>query len=605
MFDFKKIKLVIWDLDETLWEGTFADNGTLKIRDALVDFINASLDRGIVHAICSKNDFDATKAYMESQGLWDLFVFPSINWESKGARIKNLIQDMNLRDENVLFVDDNASNLREAAFYCPNIMTCSPEELLQSAGEINRFGSVDKTRPRLAQYRVLEEKVKSKQSFSSNEAFLMSSHICVEFHEDCLEHLDRIHDLILRSNQLNYTKFRQDKASFAADLSLPETKAAYITVKDAFGDYGIVGFYMIVGGAVKHYLFSCRILGMLVEQYVYMKIGCPPFDVVGDVITELNTTFLPPWINQADTDGAAQQKKGSTGAMKILFKGPCDISQIFSFMEQTDAITAEFTYVNDAGISVEGHNHTSQLVTALKATDDEKAILADSAPWVDLQMLDASAWRENDAIVFSILTDGNLGVYQHKQTGWQIALCEKYYDLTDPKNWDAYINQTIFTSLIDFTEDTLKDFAEKYRFVSNDDGELTIRNLEILYHEKKRTAKLILLLGSEKDYVKPKKPSYRDRHLFHQLLNRKIEAWAADKEDVCLIKVDQYIESRKDYVDTINHFQKHVYYYMAKDILSFLGDGQTDAKIKNKLFLYYATLESKLKRTVKKLLKRP
>ncbi|MBQ3543215.1 MAG: HAD-IIIC family phosphatase [Oscillospiraceae bacterium] len=604
MVDLAKIKLIIWDLDETLWEGTLSDNEALKIREEFVDFIRESLDRGIVHSICSKNDFEVTKEYLVSQDLWGLFVFPSINWSPKGERIKNIIGDMNLRAENILFVDDNTSNLKEATYYCPEIKVCTPDELLLSTSGIYHIGSVDKNRPRLAQYRLLEEKVKSQQQFSSNEAFLMSCHICVEFHEDCLENVERIHELIMRSNQLNYTKYRQDKESLISDLSLPDTKAAYITVKDDFGEYGIVGFYMILNGTVKHYLFSCRTLGMLVEQYVYRKIGCPQFDVVGDVITKLDNTTVPPWINQEGENNGTQRNKGNTGDLKILFKGPCDISQIFSFIEQTASTTAEFTYTNDDGTSVEGYNHTSQLVTSLNATKSDKAKLTEDMPWLDERMLDAASWLENDAIIFSTLTDGNLGIYQHKQTGWQVALCEKYYDLTDPKNWEDYIHKNIFTSGIHFTKEALVDFSEKYQYVSNADGGVTIQNLDVLFNAKKETAKLILVLGSEKAFIGPTKPSYENRHVFHEMLNRKMEAWAKGKKNVYLINIGDYIASQKDYLDTINHFQKHVYFHMAKDILLCLGDGQAEVKMKSKAFLYWITLKGKMKKFLVKLLKR-
>ena len=432
---------------------------------------------------------------------------------------------------------------------------------------------------------MLEQKVHSQKAFGSNEAFLMSCDIRVAFHYDCTDKIDRIHDLILRSNQLNYTKYRQDKTELLADLALPDTKAAYITVTDSFGDYGIVGFYMIVQNTVKHFLFSCRTLGMLVEQYVYMQIGCPPITIVGDVITTLNCTDIPKWIN-VNQPSEKKRIKGAVNNQKLLFKGPCDISQIFSFIEESANVCTEFTYVNDQGINVEGHNHTSQLVTSLHATSEEKAKMIRDTPWLDEKMLDASSWQCADAIVFSLLTDGNLGVYQHKETGWQIALCENYYDLTDERNHEGYINKQFFTSLITFSKESLADFACKYSFVANDQGELTLRNLDILYGKKKENAKLILLLGSEIPFVGPTKDSYRSREIFHKTLNEKVKAWAIDKKDVYLIEISKYITSQKDYTDTINHFQKKVYYHLAQDILAILNDGQTKMKVKSKRFLY-------------------
>ena len=94
-------------------------------------------------------------------------------------------------------------------------------------------------------------------------------------------------------------------------------------------------------------------------------------------------------------------------------------------------MTTEFTYVSDQGISVEGHNHTSQIATSLVFNSEAKSKLLNDTIWVDEKMLNATSWQSNDAIVFSMLTDGSLGIYEHKETCCQIALCEKYYDLTD------------------------------------------------------------------------------------------------------------------------------------------------------------------------------
>ncbi|MBQ6832173.1 MAG: HAD-IIIC family phosphatase [Oscillospiraceae bacterium] len=602
--DFSSVKLIIWDLDETLWKGTISDNDTVCLRKELVAFIHSSLDRGIVHSICSKNDYDDTKSFLITQGLWDLFVFPSINWEPKGNRVKGILEEMKLRPQNTLFVDDNLSNLQEAVYCCPELQVCTPEELSQSVGNILSITKIDTGRPRLAQYKLLEKKNISEKAYSSNEDFLMSCNIRVDIQYDCTEQIDRIHDLIMRSNQLNYTKFRQSKEALIEQLSKQETQAAYITVRDNFGDYGIVGFYMMVHGELVHYLFSCRTLGMLVEQYVYVKIGCPALNTVGDVITKLNTQDIPQWINQSGAAAADQNTKLRTGNRRILFKGPCDISQIFSFIEETDCIATEFTYVNDTGISVEGHNHTSQMVTALTAGDADKAKVIADTQWIDDEMLSHLGWKNNDAIVFSMLTDGNLGIYQHIKTGLQIALCEKYYDLTNPENWESYIQGTIFTSFINFTEDALKDFSEKYRFVDNSDGEITISNLDVLYQVLAKGTKLILLLGSERPFEGCINCAYQDRQVFHKLLNDKIKAWAKDKENVYLIEISKHIHSQKDYTDTINHFQKKVYFHIAQELSSILNSHEATIKIKSRLYLQFVTVVVKLKKIIKRILRR-
>ena len=90
MYQFDKIKLVIWDLDETFWKGTFSE-GIVEIPDQNRSIIALLTDIGIVNSICSKNDETQVMDYLKEQGLEEYFVFPSVNWLPKGARIKQLI----------------------------------------------------------------------------------------------------------------------------------------------------------------------------------------------------------------------------------------------------------------------------------------------------------------------------------------------------------------------------------------------------------------------------------------------------------------------------------------------------------------------------------
>ena len=106
MYQFDKIKLVIWDLDDTFWKGTLSE-GAVNIPVAHRELLDHLTDIGIVNSICSKNDFESTTDYLEKNGLAEYFVFPSIDWSPKGQRVKPLIADMQLRPANVLFLDDN------------------------------------------------------------------------------------------------------------------------------------------------------------------------------------------------------------------------------------------------------------------------------------------------------------------------------------------------------------------------------------------------------------------------------------------------------------------------------------------------------------------
>ena len=91
--DFKKIKLVIWDLDETFWTGTLSE-GNVSTPANNIALVKHLTDCGIINSICSKNNESEVLPELEKLGLQDYFVFKSINWEPKGQRVAALIKNM-------------------------------------------------------------------------------------------------------------------------------------------------------------------------------------------------------------------------------------------------------------------------------------------------------------------------------------------------------------------------------------------------------------------------------------------------------------------------------------------------------------------------------
>ena len=593
--DIKSIKLIIWDLDETLWNGTISEGDVAPVQ-ANVDFIKNTADMGIVHSICSKNDPDVVQKKLEALGLWDYFVFTSVDWSPKGSRVKRIIDTMKLRYVNALFIDDNIQNLEEAKHFCPELQTALPDALGDLYAAAAKAPKTDTEHKRLKQYKVLEQKEASREEYFSNEDFLMSCNIRVEMHSDCANRLDRLADLVIRSNQLNYTKIRSSKEELAALFADSAVTCGYVSVRDKFGDYGIVGFYAMKDGHALHYVFSCRTLGMQVEQYVYMQLGCPAIKVSGDVVSQLRTDFLPPWINQANACDETLGAKHHTG--KVLIKGPCDMSQMYAFLSGCENVTTEFTYTNADGIQTEGHNHTAQIVTALYASDEEKRKLLSSVPFFDKNMLDTALLHEKfDTVVLSMLTDGNLGVYRHRETGREVALCEKYYDLTDPANIDGYTSGSMFTSGIRFTKENLEKFRNEFECTTDRTWHKTVENLDRIHAYIGKDTTLILLLGTTRACTKCKKPSYENRHLEHAEMNRQIEAWAKGKDNVKLICYDKYIHDDSDFFDTINHFVKRVYYDLAGDLVPLFGSAQ----LKGRTSLYKERIRQLLRKARNKL----
>ncbi|HEY1451314.1 MAG TPA: HAD-IIIC family phosphatase, partial [Solirubrobacteraceae bacterium] len=243
------LKLVIWDLDDTLWRGTLSEQ-EVELDEGRAEVVRSLNRRGIVNSICSKNDPDVARERLQREGLWEQFVFPSIDWSPKGQRVSQLIEDMQLRAANVLFVDDNVGNLQEARFFAPELQIAPPELLSELLSLPQAQGKDDRALSRLEQYRLLERKVSDRdRAAGSNEDFLRSCDIRIELAEPTEQDLERLRELVNRSNQLNFTKSRFTEQELLALLSENNgRRTGYVRVHDRYGDYGVCGFYSLHEG---------------------------------------------------------------------------------------------------------------------------------------------------------------------------------------------------------------------------------------------------------------------------------------------------------------------------------------------------------------------
>lgn len=573
MYQFDKIKLVIWDLDDTFWNGTISEED-VSIPDEHLKLLKTLTDIGIVNSICSKNDFDHAMQQLRNANAAEYFVFPSINWNPKGQRIKQLIADMQLRPANVLLLDDNPSNLGEAVHFCPDLMTGTPELIPQLIADADAAPRKDPEHKRLKQYRVLEEKHQARESFSSNEEFLYQSNIRMEISTDCLAQLERIHDLILRSNQLNFTKLRSSEEELRQLLSDPGVEAGYASVRDGFGDYGIVGFYAVKDGKLIHFTFSCRTLGMGIEQYVYNTLGRPVLTICEPVISDLSSTDIPGWINQEHASASGGQMKiNALTAHSVLVKGPCDLFQIYPYIADTELFDTEFTYTTNTGVTIESTGHTTHVVEALRLSDAEKRRVLEEVPFTDAGMYRDDIYKRGYRVVFlSILADCNLGVYRRKGTGERLAFVEYLHPLTDPANWPGILSGEYPAGGFRFTEESLRAFSEQYEFLGRNTPEQIVENLGYIRAHLPQDCVLAVMLGGELYYEKNTFEAYMDRHLVHQRVNAAIRAWAEGQHNVKLMDVNKYLVDQSCFYDHFNHYIKPVYFSQAQEMVAIVNE---------------------------------
>lgn len=368
------VKLVIWDLDDTFWHGTLAEGDVLEIPPAHVEMVQELTRRGIVNAICSKNDFAAAQSRLEQAGIWAHFVFPRIAYAPKGELIRDIIEQAQLRAENVLFVDDNGLNLEEARYYNPGLQTLDAKLLPTLLAMPGLAGKPDGGK-RLAQYRMLEQRTKERSSASSNHAFLRQSDIRLRITPTRAVDAERVHDMLTRTNQLNFTKQRLSLDEVRALIADESRTTATIAVRDRFGDHGVVGWYGLHEGTLEHFLFSCRIINLGIEQYVYAHLGQPRLSVVGETASspfeiEAALDYITLDTEAPHTEPQDEQHTGYR-KLQIYASGACDMYYLVGTL--ANALT-EVTFEcntfqgNTRGVNVA----TEYLRSCFEMTDSDK-----------------------------------------------------------------------------------------------------------------------------------------------------------------------------------------------------------------------------------------
>ncbi len=591
--DLSTVKLIIWDLDDTFWEGTLSDNNAnIILKKENIDLIETLTDCGILNSICSKNDYSQTKNYFLNNNIdriWDYFVFPSINWEQKGHRIKNLISDFQLREENVLFLDDNNMNLQEAKCCCPKIQIASPEIISDIIEQSYKLEKKDTEHSRLKRYKILETKSKQRKKFNSNEKFLYSSNIKVCINSDCIEHLSRIHELIQRTNQLNYTKNRISESEASDLLKNPDLENRYVTVSDKYGNYGICGFYSFdrTNNTLRHFLFSCSVIGMGVEQYIYSRLNFPYIQITGDVSVKLNNNQTSKWINhETKNESKNKQKKFST-KYTILLKGPCDIGGLYkNFLNADSEKTTGCKFDIDTGNNDKNcltNTHAFRLINiinAKKLSDSTKELILNDAGFITHDLYKQPIFnKEYDVIICSLIQDSASTLYRHNTTG-EIVAWGSYPDFTSPKNNSYYedFNERGNAKYI-WNKDKLEEYRQKFSYAGYMNAEQIIENLDYLIESIPKTTKWIFILGT--DY-KPLRPDILTQELIFNRRKKQnliIKKYLKTKKNASFVEFSNAITSDEDYTDYIDHYKAIVYYR-----LSLLIGKKLNKILNNKVF---------------------
>jgi FkbH-like protein len=280
------VKLVVIDLDDTIWRGVLADDGIGTLEGwplGLIEALTWLKKRGILLAIVSKNPEELVRTRFH-HAVWgrislDDFVLSRVNFESKVRNLEEIMRLTNLPPRNVVMIDDNPSErdaierafpemrvLGRDLYYLRSVLLWSAEtqapflseESQQKAAMVRGQIQREELRPRL-----------SREDFLRSLAFRVS---ISQLGDTTSAAFERALELFNKTNQFNTTGHRYSRHSLA---QIVDGKARLIlwSAADRFTDYGIIGAAWLREHQIGHLVMSCRVIGLEIETAVLAAIG--------------------------------------------------------------------------------------------------------------------------------------------------------------------------------------------------------------------------------------------------------------------------------------------------------------------------------------------
>ena len=309
-------KCLVLDLDNTLWGGVIGDDGLEGIElgqgsaagEAYVEFqryAKGLMERGVVLAVCSKNDeanallpFEQHTEMVLRRGDIACFV---ANWEDKATNLRRIARELNLGLDALVFVDDNPAERglvrRELPMVAVAEMPEDPAEfvrVLAGAGYFEGVGVTAEDRERAAQYAANARREAGRVAAESGagagttdlQSYLAGLRMELVGRPFDAAGRGRIVQLINKTNQFNLTTRRVGEAEIERAMARADVLAPQFRLKDIYGDNGMIGVVMgepasaerlaAAGFAgvevraedlyVDTWLMSCRVLGRQVED---------------------------------------------------------------------------------------------------------------------------------------------------------------------------------------------------------------------------------------------------------------------------------------------------------------------------------------------------
>lgn len=265
--EIKEHKCVVWDLDNTIWDGILSESQDVSIKKNIINIIKELDSRGILQSISSKNNYDDAMAKLKEFNIAEYFLYPQINWNAKSSSIQKIQLSLNIGIDSFAFIDDQEFE-REEVKSAHRSVVCYDASEIDHILEYRAFNPsfiTDSSKNRRKMYMEGIERGKAEETFEGTpEEFLASLNMKFTISEATEEDLKRAEELTVRTHQLNATGITYDYDELNAFRLSPDHYLYICELTDLYGSYGKIGLSLIEKKEDSWYirllLMSCRVM---------------------------------------------------------------------------------------------------------------------------------------------------------------------------------------------------------------------------------------------------------------------------------------------------------------------------------------------------------
>lgn len=262
-----RIKCVVWDLDNTVWDGVLLEDAQVTVVPEVAETIRRLDGVGVLNSIASRNDPVAAMERLREAGLAGYFLYPRIAWNPKSESVARIAADLNLGLDALAFVDDQEFERAEVAHVHPQVTCVDAKEAgsLPAREEFQPRFVTDESRSRREMYRRGAERAAAEEEFTgTSQEFLATLNMEFTIAPAQREDLRRAEELTLRTNQLNSTGRTYSYEDLDRLRESPDHVLLVASLTDRFGSYGTIGLALVERGRpawhLRLLLMSCRVL---------------------------------------------------------------------------------------------------------------------------------------------------------------------------------------------------------------------------------------------------------------------------------------------------------------------------------------------------------